>query len=143
MENSLAYGSSPSLISNSDSDSDSVIYRSFLSAVSEADSCEERSFLSPDFEEHEKRTYNLPSQFSNLASYSSTQASDFSFSDLSTSNPSSFTIQNFPPTQIFKIRNLDTGEEIDLRDENKDSFVDKYAKLLKVKQNKASDLKEF
>jgi hypothetical protein len=32
--------------------------------------------------------------------------------------------------QIYKIRNLDTGEEVDIRDENKDDFVTSLSKLL-------------
>lgn len=32
--------------------------------------------------------------------------------------------------QMYKIRNLDTGEEVDLRDENKEDFVQKLTHLL-------------
>lgn len=32
--------------------------------------------------------------------------------------------------QMYKLRNLDTGEEVDLRDENKEDFVQKLTKLL-------------
>lgn len=36
--------------------------------------------------------------------------------------------------QIYKIRNLDTGEELDIRDESKHDFVEKLAKLLAMEQ---------
>lgn len=35
-----------------------------------------------------------------------------------------------PVDQMYKIRNLDTGEEVDLRDENKNSFVQRLMKLV-------------
>lgn len=35
-----------------------------------------------------------------------------------------------PPDGVYKIRNLDTGQEVDLRDENKDNFVLSLARLL-------------
>lgn len=35
-----------------------------------------------------------------------------------------------PADQMYKIRNLDTGEEVDLRDENKHSFVQRLMKLV-------------
>lgn len=53
---------------------------------------------------------------------------------------------NAPPSrltdQMYKIRNLDTGEELDLRDENKEDFVKKLAQLLSA--NRFSEaLEEF
>ena len=35
-----------------------------------------------------------------------------------------------PPDGVYKVRNLDTGQEVDLRDENKDNFVLSLARLL-------------
>lgn len=35
-----------------------------------------------------------------------------------------------PPDEVYKIRNLDTGQEIDIRDENKADFVRRLATLL-------------
>jgi hypothetical protein len=37
------------------------------------------------------------------------------------------------PDKIFTIKNLDTGEEIDLRDENKETFQDKFVRVVSIK----------
>lgn len=56
-------------------------------------------------------------------------------SRLSPSNQSSFAAD-----QRFKIRNADTGEEIDLRDENQTDFVQQLARVLSSSQQ---DLQEY
>lgn len=49
-------------------------------------------------------------------------------------------IQETPPLtdQMYKIRNLDTGEEVDLRDENKHSFVERLMKLVRTANYKGA-----
>lgn len=37
------------------------------------------------------------------------------------------------PDKIFTIKNLDTGEEIDLRDENKETFHEKFVRVVSIK----------
>jgi hypothetical protein len=115
------------------------MYKSYLSLISEADSSIEKSFqpsVPLSFSKKHSRLSSLG------GSSSSTRASDFSPSGLSTASPS-FNIQTPCSSQIFKVRNLDTGEEIDLREEGRESFVEDYAKILKVQSNKARELKEF
>lgn len=50
-------------------------------------------------------------------------------------------VQN-PVKQIFVIKNLDTGEEVDVRDENKDSYASLLAKVLNL-EYKQQELEEF
>ena len=45
------------------------------------------------------------------------------------------------PDKIFTIKNLDTGEEIDLRDENKETFQNKFVRVVSIKPELY--LKEF
>jgi hypothetical protein len=44
--------------------------------------------------------------------------------------------------QIYRIRNLNTGEEIDLREESRDDFVPRLAKLLQ-KTEEVEELDHF
>ena len=50
--------------------------------------------------------------------------------------------QGSMPEEMFKIRNLDTGEEIDVRDENKTEFASQYTSVLSMKASKI-ELEEF
>ena len=57
---------------------------------------------------------------------------NFSYLDLNISSPRpSDSFNSSLPSSAFKIRNIDTGEEIDIRDENKALFSSQVSKLLK------------
>lgn len=44
------------------------------------------------------------------------------------------------PDEAFTVKNLDTGQQVDIREENRESFFSKFTKLLNMKTNEDIEL---
>lgn len=63
----------------------------------------------------------------------------FSSSDILRSCSTSF-IGNSIPEEVFRIRNVETGEEVDIRDINKQSFIDTYTNIINADKERLTSI---
>lgn len=130
-------------------DTPSVVRRPFLSSITETESIAEESACSLITNTHEKPISGWTSKLSNETSPFSTATTNCSNSAVSPINsleclkkPLDYWVQVMPE-EMFKIRNLDTGEEIDLRDENKEKFIHKITSVLRLNTAKLHSVLQF
>ena len=125
----------------------SVIPRKFLCAIPEVESIAETSMLNTSHlykeNEHHIEITRLRSETSPASA--ATSATSLVNPILSVENRQrhAYSWSHSMPEEMFKIRNLDTGEEVDIRDENKDMFIISLNKLLSLKNASRRDIERY
>jgi hypothetical protein len=127
----------------------SVVRRPYLSSITEAESIAEESIFS-------FLTYSQEKLSSTLGPKLLYETSPFSTATTNCSNSAASPMTSLEglrkqvenciqamPEEVFKIRNLDTGEEIDLRDENKGKFIHQITQVLKLSAAKLHSVLQF
>jgi hypothetical protein len=127
----------------------SVVRRPYLSSITEAESIAEESIFS-------FLTYSQEKLSSTLGPKLLYETSPFSTATTNCSNSAASPMTSLEgprkqvenciqamPEEVFKIKNLDTGEEIDLRDENKGKFIHQITQVLKLSAAKLHSVLQF
>ena len=125
----------------------SVIPRKFLCAIPEVESIAETSMLNTSHYYKENENYMEITRLRSETSPASAATSATSLVNpiFSAENRQRHAVSWSPsmPDEMFKIRNLDTGEEVDIRDENKERFLKSLNKLLNLKNSSRKDLERY
>lgn len=125
----------------------SVIPRKFLCAIAEVESIAETSMLNTSHLYKENENYleitRIRSETSPVSA--ATSATSLVNPILSVENRQRHagSWSHSMPEEMFKIRNLDTGQEVDIRDENKDRFLISLNKLLNLKNSSKCDIERY
>lgn len=126
-------------------DSSSNIHQTNLSAIPEVDSFIEDSILNNNFSPVDlgsSPTTDLaltPCSIENIT----TQSDSSPVNIQESSKKHSVSLSYQMPEDMFKIRNLDTGEVIDIRDETKDKFITDFARVVNLDKANYSELEVY
>ena len=127
----------------------SVVRRPYLSSITEAESIAEDSVFSFVAFSQKKRSSTLgPKLLYETSPFSTatTNCSNSAVSPMTSLECLRKQVENCiqaMPAEVFKIRNLDTGEEIDLRDENKEKFIHQITQVLKLSAARLHSVLQF
>ena len=128
-------------------DQSSIIRRPYLSAIPEVDSFIEGSVLNnnlstddPDSSVSNKNEI-LTSSHRRETFTTHSAVSPPHIRESSKKHSESWSYQM--PEDMFKIKNLDTGEVIDIRDETKDKFITDFARVVNLDKANYSELEIF
>lgn len=128
-------------------DQASIVRRPYLSAIPEVDSFVEESILNnnthPGHSESPSPTRNdyltSPHRRETVTTHSAVSPAHVREGPKKHSESWSYQM----PDDMFKIKNLDTGEVIDIRDETKDKFITDFARVVNLDKANFSELEVF
>lgn len=132
-----------------DKETPSVVRRPYLSSITEAESIAEESVFSFVTYSQEKLSSTLGLKLlyeTSPFSTATTNCSNSAASPMTSLEGLRKQVENCiqaMPEEVFKIKNLDTGEEIDLRDENKEKFIHQITSVLKLSAAKLHSVLQF
>jgi len=128
-------------------DQASIIRRPYLSAIPEVDSFVEGSILNnnsnptePEPPSPTRSDYSTsPYRRVTVKTHSAVSPAQAREGPMKHSESWSYQM----PDDMFKIKNLDTGEVIDIRDETKDKFITDFARVVNLDKANFSELEVF